>query len=122
MNRKWVDNEVYFGPDRRHRDGGKRWGDRRRLNDAAEPPPLGAMLRRLRVMLTDLSAPDRRRRALDIANLAVREAERLHQPECARCIADAARLISASATDQTIRIDELLTRAQGLAQGPREFL
>ena len=46
MKRKWVDNEVYFGPDRRRGGLGKRWGDKRSYDDAGVPPPLGAVLLR----------------------------------------------------------------------------
>lgn len=121
MTKKWVDNEVYFGPDRRSRDAGKRWGERRRYNDAAEPPPLGALLRRLRIMLTDATSPDRRLRALQLANLAIYEAEGMRLRDCANRIREAARLISANARDSTVAADALLVEAMELAQAPRLY-
>lgn len=91
--KKWVDNEVYFGPDRRQRDGGKRWGDRRRLNDSGEPPPMGAVLRRLRIMLTDLNDPAKRQRAQQMISLAILEANRLGNPSAADQLHQLSRLI-----------------------------
>lgn len=83
MKPKWVDNEVYFGPDRRRReDGKKRWQDRRHYNDAAEPPPLGAVLRRLRVALAGGVRPDERRHVLDLAKFALSEAEHQRVEGC----------------------------------------
>lgn len=83
MNRKWVDNEVYFGPDRRKGGLGKRWGDKRSYDDAGEPPPLGAVMRRLRVQLNGVASADDRRRVYELARFAASEAERQHMPECA---------------------------------------
>jgi len=93
MSRKWVDNEVYFGPDRRTRGLGKRWGDRRTYDDAAEPPPLGAVLRRLRVHLGNIATPEDRRRAHDLARFAATEAERQHLPGCADPLREVMALI-----------------------------
>jgi hypothetical protein len=89
---KWVDNEVYFGPDRRKRPL-KRWGERRRVNDAGEPPPLGAVLRRLRVLMLDQS-PTARLRAQQLARLAQTEAEKLRWLDCADEIKAAALLMN----------------------------
>lgn len=83
MRDKWVDNPDYFGPDRRVRSGPKRWSDRRRLDEASKPPALGAMLRRMRVQLMNMPTPDDRRRAHQMINAAVKEAERLRLYECA---------------------------------------
>jgi hypothetical protein len=94
MTGKWVDNEVYFGPDRRKRDGAKRWQERRRLNDAAEPPPPGALLRRLRVLILDKS-PSARQRSMLLARLAITEAEKLRWLQCADKIKEAQRFINA---------------------------
>lgn len=95
MATKWVDNEVYFGPDRRRGGMGKRWGDRRRMDDAAEPPPLGALLRRLRVHLLDMQTYDDRRRAMQLANLAMTAAEQRRLLACADAIRSAANQIGA---------------------------
>jgi hypothetical protein len=95
MNRKWVDNEVYFGPDRRKRGLGKRWGDRRTFDDAAEPPPLGAVLRRLRVYLSDIATAEDHALAQEMAQFAVAEAERQQLPACAAHLNEVMALIGA---------------------------
>ncbi len=95
MNRKWVDNEVYFGPDRRTRGGSKRWGDRREYNDAGEPPPLGAVLRRLRVRLSGDPTAEDRHHAMQLLNLAITEAETQRLQACAAELRAAAPLITA---------------------------
>jgi hypothetical protein len=93
MASKWVDNTEYFGPDRRKRSGHKRWSDRRRDNEASELPPLGALLRRLRVLTQNLAAPDDRRRAIQIMSGALREAHRLGYPRCAAALQAADRAL-----------------------------
>lgn len=111
MNRKWVDNEVYFGPDRRLRGGSKRWGDRRTYNDAGDPPPLGAVLRRLRVRLSEEPLPAHRHHATQLLNLAIIHAEQLHNAPCADMLRRAAPLI---ATDQFEQADRLVMDAMAL--------
>jgi hypothetical protein len=98
MSAKWIDNESYLGPDRRRRGLGKRWGDRRRYDEAGEPPPLGAVLRRLRVQLFDMKTPDDRQRALQLAHLAITEAENRKFPACAEEVRKAVRFINAGDT------------------------
>ena len=49
----WVDNDTYFGPDRRQNAGGLRWTDRRREDRAGTPPPLSTALRQLRLRVLD---------------------------------------------------------------------
>jgi hypothetical protein len=95
MNRKWVDNEVYFGPDRRTRGGSKRWGDRRAYNDAGDPPPLGAVLRRLRVRLSSDPNAEDRHHAMQLLNLAIAEADSQQLANCAATLRGAAPLITA---------------------------
>lgn len=95
MPSKWVDNEFYFGPDRRKGGLGKRWGDRRQLDDAAEPPPLGAVLRRMRVLLVDIRTADDRQKIVRLGSLAVTEAEKLRKLACADQIKEAIRLLNA---------------------------
>ncbi|MEZ5994128.1 MAG: hypothetical protein R3C25_00080 [Hyphomonadaceae bacterium] len=99
MGQKWVDNEVYFGPDRRRRDASKRWSERRRYNDAAERPPLGAVLRRLRVQISVVGSPEQRRHLLDLAKFALSEAERQYLPECADHLREALRHITLAQYD-----------------------
>jgi hypothetical protein len=53
----WVDNDTYFGPDRRQTDGGVRWRERRQQNRAATPPPLSTALRQLRLRVLDAQGP-----------------------------------------------------------------
>jgi hypothetical protein len=53
----WVDNETYFGPDRRQTDGGLRLRERRRDNRASTPPPLSTALRQLRLRVLDAQGP-----------------------------------------------------------------
>lgn len=107
MAGKWVDNEVYFGPDRRKRDGPKRWQDRRRLNEAADPPSPGALLRRIRVLLLDKD-PQTRQRALLLARLALTEAEKLRWLECADKIKEAQQHINSGAISKA---DDVLVEA-----------
>jgi len=83
MANKWVDNTDYFGPDRRLRSAQKRWNDRRRHDEAGQPPALAAMLRRIRVQLMNMPTPDDRRRAHQMLNAAVKDAERLRYYRCA---------------------------------------
>lgn len=123
MNKKWVDNEVYFGPDRRKREGGKRWGDRRHVNDVInEPPPLGALLRRLRVMVTDADDPYRRGRMLQILGLAIAEADQMHLRACSDRLLEVRRLVSTNAKGTRVQVDQLLTEAITIAQAPRDTL
>jgi len=87
MATKWVDNNAYIGPDRRRRPA-RRVLDRRRYDDAGELPPLGAMLRRLRVRVTSGSAEDRRH-ALEMFKAAIGEANRLGWRRCAAALMSA---------------------------------
>lgn len=81
MATRWVDNSTYFGPDRRRKTG-KRWNDRRKYDDAGEPPPLAALLRRLRVRVSAQTAEDRRH-AFEMLRAAINEANRLGWRQCA---------------------------------------
>lgn len=94
MKIKWVDIQHYFGPDRRQRGLGKRWGDRRRDDAAGQPPPLGAALRRLRVLLLDVSAPEERARAVQLAHYAAEQAEGRRLIQCAAAARQAALYIA----------------------------
>ncbi|MGD9966378.1 MAG: hypothetical protein AB7T59_07645 [Hyphomonadaceae bacterium] len=93
MSNKWVDNEVYFGPNRRQGGLGKRWGDRRSYDDAGDPPPLSAVMRRLRVHLSNITEPDDSHHAYALASFAASEAERQHMPTCADPLREAVTLI-----------------------------
>ena len=116
MSRKWVDNEVYFGPDRRKGGLGKRWGDKRSYDDAGDPPPLGAVMRRLRVQLNGVVSSDDRRRVFDLARFAASEAERQHLAACADClraVLDAIKIGDFTAADAAVM------QAQAAFNGPR---
>jgi hypothetical protein len=95
MSGKWVDNEVYFGPNRRRRGLGKRWGDRRTFDEAGQPPPLGAALRRLRLHLSDIKTADDQQLSHELACFAMAEAERQQLPACAVQLRDAIALLEA---------------------------
>lgn len=113
---KWVDSSGYFGPDRRRR-GGKRWGDRRVLDEAAKPPPLGAMMRRLRVQMLGLSTADDRRHTLQILAAAITEAERLRYYRCADSLKQADQILRTSGDPQAA--DVRLTEAANHAAAQR---
>ncbi|ANP46892.1 hypothetical protein [Candidatus Viadribacter manganicus] len=57
MKMLWVDNDSYFGPDRRRKLGGLRVRERRRYNCAGHPPPLSTALRQLRMRILDARGP-----------------------------------------------------------------
>jgi hypothetical protein len=116
MTRKWVDNEVYFGPDRRRTGLGKRWGDRRSFDDAGDAPPLSAVLRRLRIHLSDITTPDDRRRVYDLARFAAAEAERQRMPACANPLREVLTLITAG---DYATADARVMEAQAAVNAPR---
>jgi hypothetical protein len=91
MSNRWVDISSYFGPDRRRKPS-KRWNDRRRHDEAGEPPSLAALLRRLRVRVAGSSAEDRRH-ALEMFKAAIAEATRLGWRECAAALMSADKLV-----------------------------
>ena len=115
MRDKWVDNPDYIGPDRRLRSGQKRWNDRRRHDEAGQPPALAAMLRRIRVQLMNMPTPDDRRRAHQMINAAVKDAERLQYYRCAdvlkRLDADLRNIRSANASSLDALMNEALDHA-----------
>jgi hypothetical protein len=49
----WVDQDSYFGPDRRRKSGGLRVRERRRYDYAGQPPSLPIALRQLRLRVLD---------------------------------------------------------------------
>jgi len=115
MIRKWVDNEVYFGPNRRKGGLGKRWGDRRTFDDAGEPPPLSAVMRRLRVHLSSIATPEDRDRAHEFAQFAASEAERQKLPACASALREAMTLIDTGDFDGA---DARVLQAQSAFNSP----
>jgi hypothetical protein len=114
VNKKWVDNEVYFGPDRRQRDGSKRWGDQRKVNDAGDPPPLGSLLRRLQIALIDINDPVRRQRVQQMISLGIMEAQRQRNAAAADRLHQLSRLIMLKAPMSNL--ESMLMEAQAAAQ------
>lgn len=53
----WIDNDTYFGPDRRQHESGLRLSERRRKDSAGNPPPLNTALRQLRLRVLDAQGP-----------------------------------------------------------------
>jgi hypothetical protein len=110
MATRWVDITNYFGPDRRRKPA-KRWNDRRRHDEAGDPPPLGALLRRLRVRVAGPS-PDDRRHALEMVKAAIAEASRLNWRKCAAALVRADELLRTDGGREAIaRIDVLIVEA-----------
>lgn len=86
MADKWVDSDIYFGPDRRERRAA-RLRERRRLDETTdEPPSLAATLRRLRVLLGNPIKEDSHERALHLVAAAIGMAERAQMPSCIRVL------------------------------------
>jgi hypothetical protein len=110
MANRWVDNSGYFGLDRRRKPS-RRWNDRRRLDEAGEPPPLGALLRRLRVRIAAPGA-EARRHALDMLGAAIGEATRLGWRRCAAVLMMADEALRAGARDAAATADTLIVEAQ----------
>jgi hypothetical protein len=110
MPTRWVDITNYFGPDRRRKPA-KRWNDRRRLDEAGEPPPLGSLLRRLRVRVAGPSAEDRRH-ALEMVKAAIAECSRLNWRKCATTLMRVDELLRTDGSREAIAaIDTLIVEA-----------
>lgn len=54
----WVDQESYFGPNRRRKPGGLRMRERRRYDCTGMPPSLPIALRQLRMRVLDARGPN----------------------------------------------------------------
>jgi hypothetical protein len=118
MPTRWVDIGSYFGPDRRRKPA-KRWNDRRRLDEAGEPPPLGALLRRLRVRVAGPS-PDDRRHALEMLKAAIGEAGRRGWRQCAATLSNVDQLVRTTATREALATaDTLIIEAMDHAAAGR---
>jgi hypothetical protein len=119
MRRKWVDIDRYFGPDRRRRPADKRWNERRRGDSAGQPPPLGALLRRLRVQMMGLATADDRARALALLSAAIGEAERMGMSECADALKHADHALRLGAGRDVRAADARISDAITLAAAAR---
>jgi hypothetical protein len=111
MADKWVDNSGYIGPDRRRRSGQKRWADRRRFDATERYPPLGALLRRLRVQLLGMYSPDDRARALQLLAGAMSEALRQHLFECAESLKHADKMLRTGPAGDLSQVDAAILEA-----------
>jgi hypothetical protein len=119
MREKWVDNTVYFGPDRRRRSASKRWGDRRQSDEAGQLPPLGQMLRRARVQMLGLNTPEERRRVLALLSAAINEAERQQLFQCADSLKQAEQILRASAAKDSSAAEACINDAMNHAAASR---
>jgi hypothetical protein len=117
MVTRWVDNGSYVGPDRRRRPS-KRLLDRRRFDEAGDPPPLAALLRRLRVRVTGPS-PEDRRHALEMLKAAMGEANRLGWRHCAAALAAADAALRAGGRDAPATADARVVEAIAHAAASR---
>jgi len=117
MATRWVDNSAYFGPDRRRRPS-KRLLDRRRVDEAGDPPPLAALLRRLRVRIAGPTADDRRH-ALDMLKAAIGEASRRGWRQCAAELADADQALRTGGRDGPALADTHVVKAMDHAGAGR---
>jgi hypothetical protein len=115
MADKWVDNPGYIGPDRRRRSGPKRWADRRRFDATEKYPPLGALLRRLRVQLLGMYTPDDRARALQLLSGAISEALRQQLFECAESLKRADRMLRTGPAGDLSEVDAAILEAMANA-------
>lgn len=115
MPTKWVDKPEYFGPDRRRRSGPKRWIERRRHDETQDLPPLGALLRRLRVQMSGLATPEALRHALQIMSAAIAEARRQELPNCVSALQDADRALRQRGASAALIADEKLVDAMNAA-------
>ncbi|MBY0563590.1 MAG: hypothetical protein K2P58_05310 [Hyphomonadaceae bacterium] len=123
MPNKWVDKPDYFGPDRRRRPGPKRWSERRRHNESQDLPPLGALLRRLRVQMSGLRTPDERRHALQLLSAAIGEAQRQGLRDCVGALQDADKVLRQGGQSAASLADGKLVDAMNalaLERGPRD--
>jgi len=117
MATKWVDNTEYFGPDRRRRSA-KRWNDRRRLDESADLPPLGALLRRLRVQMVSLT-PESCGHALQMLSGAISEANRQNFRHCVAALQAADSIIRQNGASGAARADALIVEAMDHAGAGR---
>ncbi len=117
MATKWIDNTEYFGPDRRRRPA-KKWNDRRRHDEATELPPLGALLRRLRVQMVSLT-PSGCALVLQMLSGAISEANRQGFRHCVASLQAADSAIRTHGARAAAQADALLVEAMDHAGSGR---
>jgi hypothetical protein len=96
MRIKWVDIANYIGPDRR-RKRSARWSERREDDLAGDTPPLGTLLRRMRVRVLSIESGDDRRSALALITAGIVQAEQQGMPQCAAALKQAELVMSGDA-------------------------
>lgn len=109
MSRTWVDEEEYFGPNRRE-EGRMRWRERRRKDSAKAPPSLGSVMRRLRVQAANVTSDEQRLALIEHLQAAVQLAELLGMIHCSQQLT---RLAAAAGETSGVELEETLE--QGLA-------
>lgn len=107
---KWVDNGEYFGFDRRQRSRSKLFNERRHQDEGGELPPLGALLRRVRVQMVTLT-PDACPHALRLLAGAISEANRLGYKQCVASLHEADRALRESGSSAAMTADAHLLKA-----------
>ena len=111
---KWVDNREYFGPDRRQRSRSKLFNERRKHDDTGDLPPLGALLRRLRVQLLDLK-PEGCANVFRLLAGAISEANRLGYRRCSAELIAADRVLREAGVSGAPQADTHLINAMDSA-------
>lgn len=111
---KWVDNTEYVGPDRRQRGRSKLIGERRKHDDTGEVPPLGALLRRLRVQMVSFR-PESAENVLGLIAGAIGEANRLGYRQCAGELISADRILRTSGASGAGQADAHIINAMDYA-------
>ena len=109
MSRTWVDEDEYFGPDRRDEDR-LRLRERRRKDKAKAPPSLGSVMRRLRVQAANITSDQQRAVLLEHLQSAVQLADMLGMAHCSEQLT---RLAAAAGETSGVAFEETLE--QGLA-------
>lgn len=111
---KWVDSGEYFGLDRRQRSRVKLFNERRRRDQVGDLPPLGALLRRVRVQMVTLT-PDSCPHALRLLAGAISEANRLGYRQCVTSLYDADRALRETGSSAAMTADAHLLKAMEYA-------
>lgn len=111
MTMLWVDQESYFGSDRRCKLGGLRVRERRRYDYASTPPSLPIAMRQLRLRVLDARGPGARQFA-DRAQSTALLAQMNHEYEASDELSSLA-LKAARGVDRDVRpaLYECLDRA-----------
>jgi hypothetical protein len=117
----WVDQESYFGPDRRRRRFSLQVVDRRRQDRTAEPPPVSTALRLLRMHLLDAHGDDIDAYIVRVQSTALL-AEMQDEPEAADELSNLAISLARWGRDQDMRpyLCERLDLAQAALRAHHE--